>query len=54
MGLGIPLIWTCHEDHIGEAHFDTRQYNHIVWSTPEDLRERLTARIEATVPGRTR
>ena len=54
MGLGIPLIWTCREDHIGGAHFDTRQYNHVVWSTPEDLRDRLTARIEATVPGRTR
>jgi len=54
MGLGIHLIWTCREDHIVKAHFDTRQYNHVLWSTPEELRDRLTARIEATIPGRTR
>ena len=54
MRLGIPVVWTCREDHIGGAHLDTRQYNHVVWSTLEDLRDRLTARIEATVPGRTR
>ena len=52
MGLGIPVIWTCREDHIGELHFDTRQYNHIVWKTPEDLREKLRLRIEATLPVR--
>lgn len=50
LGLGIPVIWTCHKDHIDELHFDTRQYNHIVWSTPEDLREQLLNRIEATLP----
>lgn len=50
VGLGIPVIWTCRETDIKEAHFDTRQYNHIVWSTPEDLRQKLVARIEATVP----
>lgn len=50
LGLGIPVIWTCHEDHIDELHFDTRQYNHIVWSAPDDLREQLVNRIEATLP----
>ena len=24
-GLGIPVIWTCHEDCIEHVHFDTRQ-----------------------------
>ncbi|MEK6279171.1 MAG: hypothetical protein AABN95_02350 [Acidobacteriota bacterium] len=50
LGLGIPVIWTCRETDIQAAHFDTRQYNHIVWTNPEDLRQKLIARIEATVP----
>jgi hypothetical protein len=47
MGLGLPVIWTCRKDIIeaGALHFDTRQYNHIDWQTPEDLRTRLAARI---------
>ena len=53
-GLGIPVVFTCREDQIGEAHFDTRQYNHITWTTPADLAERLRARIEATIPNRPR
>ncbi len=40
-GLGIPVIWTCHEDAVENLHFDTRQYNHIVWREPEDLRSQL-------------
>ncbi len=28
-GLGRPVIWTCRNDQLAEAHFDTRQYNHI-------------------------
>lgn len=52
LGLGIPVIWTCREDEIGKAHFDTRQYNHITWTTPAQLQERLRARIEATLPTR--
>jgi len=47
MGLGIPVIWTCHKTDIEELPFDTRQYNHIVWSGSEDLKERLIKRIEA-------
>jgi len=50
LGLGIPVIWTCHKDHIKELHFDTRQYNHIVWESPEELRKKLKTRIEATMP----
>ena len=46
-GLGIPVVWTCRDDFINRLHFDTRQYNHIVWKTPEDLRARLAQRIMA-------
>ncbi|MDK4711089.1 hypothetical protein [Rhizobium sp. CNPSo 4039] len=48
-GLGIPVIWTCREDHIGHVHFDTRQFNHITWKTPQELRERLRNRIGAVL-----
>ena len=51
LGLGIPLIWTCRRDYIDTAHFDTRQYNHIIWDDPGDLHDKLVARIRATVPG---
>lgn len=48
-GLGLPVIWTCREDCIQDVHFDTRQYNHIVWKKPEDLYKKLKNRIEATI-----
>ncbi|MDE0409560.1 MAG: hypothetical protein OXN81_17065 [Alphaproteobacteria bacterium] len=48
-GLGLPVIFTCHQDAIDNAHFDTRQYNHIAWTTPEELREKLAKRINATI-----
>jgi nucleoside 2-deoxyribosyltransferase len=49
LGRGLPVIWTCREEDIDEAHFDTRQYNHLLWSTPADLRERLYRRIQVVV-----
>jgi nucleoside 2-deoxyribosyltransferase len=49
MGLGQQVIWSCKNDDFSRVHFDTRQYNHIVWETPEKLREQLRDRIRATV-----
>ncbi|MBW1824906.1 MAG: hypothetical protein JRI87_10135 [Deltaproteobacteria bacterium] len=48
-GLNLDVIWTCHKDEINEAHFDTRQYNHIDWENVEDLKKRLFQRIKATI-----
>ncbi|WP_303827594.1 hypothetical protein [Asticcacaulis taihuensis] len=48
-GLGLPIIWTCREDIISHVHFDTRQYNHIVWKDTADLKEKLLNRIRATI-----
>jgi hypothetical protein len=47
LGLAIPVIWSCRKDEIDKAHFDTRQYNHLVWADPTDLAGRLEARIRA-------
>ena len=48
-GLNIPVIFTCHEDMFDKIHFDTRQYNHIGWSEPEDLVGPLEQRILARI-----
>lgn len=50
-GLGKTVIFTCRKDMIGEVHFDTRQYAHILWKKKklkklrEQLRDRILARI---------
>ena len=49
MGLGIPVICTCRGDMITKVHFDTRQYNHIVWNDLDELRRRLEERIRARI-----
>ena len=47
--LNISVIWTCNEDCLDHMHFDIRQFNTIVWNTPEIFREKLQARIEAII-----
>jgi len=49
MGLGIPVIWTVRSDQIGSVHFDTRQFAHITWTTPQDLNDALYKRIAAVI-----
>jgi nucleoside 2-deoxyribosyltransferase len=51
-GLGIPVIWTVREDCIDHVHFDTRQFAHIIWSDPDDLRTKLRNRIGAVIGDR--
>ena len=48
-GLGLPVIFTCRQDGFDDLHFDTNHYNHIAWSTPEELREKLKNRILAVM-----
>jgi nucleoside 2-deoxyribosyltransferase len=49
MGMGLPVIWTCHKKDLEHAHFDTRNLNHIEWSDPPELRTKLANRILATI-----
>jgi len=49
MGMGLPVIWMCHEPDLQKTHFDTSHLNHIVWSDPADLRKNLANRILATI-----
>jgi nucleoside 2-deoxyribosyltransferase len=48
-GLGLPVIWTV-KDTTDGLHFDTRQYNHIVYTNAEELQKMLRDRIAATIP----
>ena len=48
-GLGLPVIWICSKDDLENIHFDTRQYNHIIWESVEELKEKLIDRIKATI-----
>lgn len=49
LGLGRNVIWTCRKSDLTLTHFDTRQFNHIDWETPAELRERLRNRIQAVI-----
>lgn len=50
-GLGKTVIWICRKSEEGkiELPFDTRNINHIVWETEEDLKSQLKMRILATI-----
>ncbi len=50
-GLGLPVIWLCRKDELEKTHFDTRQYNFIVWEADklDELSKALKNRIEATI-----
>lgn len=53
-GLGQKVIWTVHEDHLKEIHFDTRQFNFILWREGEleAFATALQHRIEGAIePG---
>lgn len=47
LGLGRPVIWTVQLDDLKNLHFDTRQFNHLVWAEPKDLAEKLTTHLLA-------
>jgi nucleoside 2-deoxyribosyltransferase len=49
LGLDLPVVWTCREDEVANLHFDTRQYNYIVWKDAEALRQKLRHRIGAVI-----
>jgi nucleoside 2-deoxyribosyltransferase len=51
MGLGLPVVWSCRDDEMEKRHFDTHQYNFIVWTEDKlaDLSKALQYRIEATI-----
>lgn len=49
MGQGKEVIFAVKKGEVNDLHFDTRQYNHIVYDSPKDLYEKLYNRIRATI-----
>ena len=49
LGLDIPVIYTCRSSNLAQLSFDTRQYNHIPWESPDELRIALRNRILAVI-----
>ncbi len=47
LGLGIPVIPTCHADWLGKLHFDIRHINTLKWDTPQQLAMSLAKRLSA-------
>ncbi len=44
-GLGRPVIWMCRDAERDQLHFDTRQYNHILYTDVVDAEKKLRDRI---------
>lgn len=49
MGRGLPVIWLCEKSDFDNAHFDIKQYNHILYKDETDLYKKLTTRINAII-----
>lgn len=49
LAFGLPVIWCCRQDDLKNVHFDTRQYNHIVWENYDELYEKVSKRIKGTI-----
>lgn len=49
LGRGQKVIYTCRKEDIEKAHFDTRNFQHIVWENAEDLKKKLIDKINAFI-----
>jgi len=49
LGIGLPVFWCVRKDDLANVHFDTRQYNHIVWKDEAHLEDQLHAFVTAIV-----
>jgi nucleoside 2-deoxyribosyltransferase len=48
-GRNLPVIWCVRKDNLKNVYFDTRHYNHVVWETPLELKEKLYDAVCAVV-----
>jgi len=49
MGMGIPVILTCHKNDIENLHFDINQYPVFEWENESELQEKIKNRIKAVL-----
>ena len=48
-GLGITVINTSKRSAFENAHFDTKQLNHLLWNEPSELRVKLLQHIRGSI-----
>lgn len=48
-GRGLSVIYSCREEDFKKSHFDTNHFGHIIYKTPEELKEKLIDKIEAWI-----
>lgn len=49
VGLGKPVIYTCHKNWFKESHFDTNHFPHIIYESTEKLTDLLDKKIKAWI-----
>lgn len=49
IGRNLPVIWCVRKDDLNNVRFDPQQYNHVVWKTTDELKEKLYDVICAVV-----
>lgn len=49
LGRGQKVIYTCQQDEMEDAHFDIRNYQHLVWKDGADLKRKLIDKIEVFI-----
>ena len=49
IGIEVPVFWCIRRDDLLNVHFDTRQYNHLIWSSYAQLASDLEDRITAVI-----
>ena len=49
VGQGKPVIFTCQKDDFENTHFDIKQFQHIIYQSPSDLKDALKHKIKAWI-----
>lgn len=49
IGLGKPVIYTCHKDWFSKSHFDTNHFPHLIYESIDDLKDKLDKKIKAWI-----
>ncbi len=49
LGMGLKVIYTCHEEWFQKSHFDTNHFPHIIYKDSGDLYQKLKNKINAWV-----
>lgn len=49
LGQGKSVIYCCRGDWFEKSHFDTKHFAHIIYNTPDELKNRLVNKIDAWI-----